>query len=95
MRVVVSGYDKVDGIVQGKGDHRTRAHFMDSYNAWGLLPHQQKSPYCQEKMAKRILEIRNENHKTIQINDLNENMQKMENNIELILGKSIEFYSQR
>ena len=67
MRVIVNKHDKVDGVIQGKDleESGPSGHFMDNFNAWGLLPHQQKSPYCQEKMAKRILEIRNENYKTI------------------------------
>ena len=91
MRVIVN--DK--GYCDSSKDDKASGNEAEIYNIWGSKINQNASPYCVEKMSKRILEIRNENHKILQVNDLADNLQKMQNNIELINSKSLEFYSQR
>jgi hypothetical protein len=69
---------------------------MDFRNetVWGTcIAH--KSPHSLEKMAKRILELKNQNHAIMLLHDNSSNFQKFQNNIELLISKNLEFYAQR
>lgn len=46
-------------------------------------------------MSKRILELRNEHKAQSQVYDLNDNLEKLQNNIQLIMSKNLHFYAQR
>ena len=50
-------------------------------------PLDSKSPHTMVKMSKKILELRNENNELIHINDQSDNLQKLENNLKLVLSK--------
>ena len=46
-------------------------------------------------MSKRVLELRNENTGLLQIHNQTDNLQKLQNNLELILKKKFDFYASR
>jgi len=46
-------------------------------------------------MSKRILELRNEHKAQSQVYDLNDNLEKLQNNVQLIMSKNLHFYAQR
>jgi hypothetical protein len=46
-------------------------------------------------MSKRILELRNDNSAAIRAWDQSDSIQKMENNLNLVLTKQLEYYVQK
>lgn len=63
-------------------------------NVWGAQV-AQRSPHSLEKMSRRILELKNENQALLLLHDNSENFQKIQNNLEMLTCKNLEFYAQR
>jgi hypothetical protein len=60
MRVITKDFKNPDSK-----DSQELDVMKNTVNIWGYKANNVKSPFCLERMSKRILEIRNENHKVI------------------------------